>query len=307
MPRARKQRDSLYKKKKRFVHYTSAEAALGIINSKRIWMRNTNCMADYLEVQHGHEILVRFFSDAAKKKAFVDALDISVPGAANEAIKLFDQWWDDIRFSSYITSLSEHEDKEDQHGRLSMWRAFGGNAARVAIIFRIPGIARGAEALNLLFSPVTYLTEKEMQNQMTRVTKSIRDNKVFLQSVDRQFIVGSVFHMLVTGVACLKHEGFREEREWRAVYSPNRNPSNLMKSSIKVIGGVPQLVYELPLDETVSKSLADLDFARLFDRLIIGPTQYAQPIYSAFVEALTRAGVPDADKLVVASGIPIRT
>lgn len=264
-------------------------------------------MADYLEVQHGHEILVRFFSDAAKKKAFVDALDISVPGAANEAIKLFDQWWDDIRFSSYITSLSEHEDKEDQHGRLSMWRAFGGNAARVAIIFRIPGIARGAEALNLLFSPVTYLTEKEMQNQMTRVTKSIRDNKVFLQSVDRQFIVGSVFHMLVTGVACLKHEGFREEREWRAVYSPNRNPSNLMKSSIKVIGGVPQLVYELPLDETVSKSLADLDFARLFDRLIIGPTQYAQPIYSAFVEALTRAGVPDADKLVVASGIPIRT
>jgi hypothetical protein len=41
----------------RFVHYTSAESALKIIESKRVWMRNTTCMADYREVQHGFEIL----------------------------------------------------------------------------------------------------------------------------------------------------------------------------------------------------------------------------------------------------------
>jgi hypothetical protein len=51
MPHARKQRDEIYKKQTgfetgvsrepiRFVHYTSAEAALGIITSKRIWMRS---------------------------------------------------------------------------------------------------------------------------------------------------------------------------------------------------------------------------------------------------------------------------
>jgi hypothetical protein len=33
----------------RFVHYSSAEAALKIIQTKRFWMRNTNCMADYRE------------------------------------------------------------------------------------------------------------------------------------------------------------------------------------------------------------------------------------------------------------------
>ena len=49
MPEARRQRDQLYnngqKTSARFVHYTSAEAALNIIRSKRIWMRNTNCMS----------------------------------------------------------------------------------------------------------------------------------------------------------------------------------------------------------------------------------------------------------------------
>jgi hypothetical protein len=61
MPYARRQRDGLYdsgaKPAARFVHYTSAEAALKIIESKRVWMRNTTCMADYREVQHGFEML----------------------------------------------------------------------------------------------------------------------------------------------------------------------------------------------------------------------------------------------------------
>jgi hypothetical protein len=45
MPYARRQLDGLYdsgaKPTARFVHYTSAEASLKIIESKRVWMRNT--------------------------------------------------------------------------------------------------------------------------------------------------------------------------------------------------------------------------------------------------------------------------
>ena len=83
MPYARRQRDGLYdsgaKPAARFVHYTSAEAALKIIESKRVWMRNTTCMADYREVQHGFEILQRFFSDEKIKKEFYAALDAVSP------------------------------------------------------------------------------------------------------------------------------------------------------------------------------------------------------------------------------------
>lgn len=81
MPYARKQRQTFYtgkdgvKASARFVHYTTAEAALNIIRSKRVWMRNTTCMADYREVQHGYEMLQRFFADNTRGKEFHEALD----------------------------------------------------------------------------------------------------------------------------------------------------------------------------------------------------------------------------------------
>jgi hypothetical protein len=167
MPQARKQRDEHHAREghelgARFVHYTSAESALSIIKSKRLWMRNSTCMSDFREMQHGFDILARFFSDQQKKAAFKAALDMCAPGAADEAITLFDQWWETIRFHTYIASLSEHLNNEDLHGRLSMWRAFGNSAApRVATVIRIPQFSGGAIALNLIFSPVAYFTEAE--------------------------------------------------------------------------------------------------------------------------------------------------
>jgi hypothetical protein len=133
MPHSRKQRTDVYEKSKRFVHYTSAENALKIIKTKRLWMRSTTCMADYSEVEHGYQMLVSFFSDEKKRAPFADALDICAPGAATEALTLFNQWWAHIRTNSYVVSISEHEDSEDWHGRLSMWRAFGGSLAKVAL------------------------------------------------------------------------------------------------------------------------------------------------------------------------------
>ena len=101
MPKARQQRDALYRNTScsfaRFVHYTYAEAALKIIISKRLWMRNTICMADYREVSHGYDILFRFFSDKKNRGLFVQSLDECAPGSAQEAIRRFDQWLPDIR------------------------------------------------------------------------------------------------------------------------------------------------------------------------------------------------------------------
>src|SRR6266567_245121 len=134
----------------RFVHYTSAEAALRIIGSKRIWMRNVTCMSDYSEVQHGFRILNNIFSEPSKRKIFDEALDACAPGAAAEAIKLFNSWWADISLNTYITSISEHDEKEDRHGRLSMWRAFGGNVARVAIVFKVSSSLLNAGVFNLI-------------------------------------------------------------------------------------------------------------------------------------------------------------
>ena len=88
--------------KGRLVHYTTAEAALNIIRTKRFWMRNTNCMSDYSEMQHGLGILNSFFSDQSKKDAFTGALDDCMPGVASEAFTAFNNSWSDIRLNTYI-------------------------------------------------------------------------------------------------------------------------------------------------------------------------------------------------------------
>ena len=107
----------------------------------------------------------------------------------------------------------------------------------------------------------------------------------------------------------VKHEGFHEEREWRAIYGPARWQSEIMTRhmSIETPNGVPQRIYKIPLDVTVDGALADLDFPRIFHRLIIGPSPYGVAMEDAFIRELQKAGVKDAHQRVVRSDIPIRS
>jgi hypothetical protein len=309
MPHARRQRlDAGYGEDEtcspvRFVHYTSAEAALKIIRAKRLWMRNATCMVDFREVQHGLDILSGFFSNQKNRDALLNSLDRCHLGIGRSAIDLFDQKVNDIRLETYIASISEHDDSEDVSGRLSMWRAFG-SGSRVALVLRIPKFTGATLRLGLLFSPVAYLSEAEAARVFAEVTANIEKNTAFLASVPKPVILETVFLMLQAASVCLKHEGFREEREWRAIYSPTFRPSSLMETSIEVLGTVPQPVYHIPLESSVSPGF---DLADLFDRLIIGPTAFPWATYQAFVSALRDAGCHQPEERVFVSNIPIRS
>jgi hypothetical protein len=150
------------------------------------------------------------------------------------------------------------------------------------------------------------LSRRPTRNYET-VIEHVGANVDFLKSLERPVLVGYLFNTLVMRVLCLKHEGFHEEREWRAAYFPKRAPSPLMESATEVIGGVPQIVYKCPLDKRVSDVLAELDLFSILDRLIIGPSAYPRALYEAFVGALSAAGVADAAGRVFTSGIPIRS
>src|SRR5207248_2316854 len=128
--------------------------------------------------------------------------------------------------------------------------------------------------------------EEEAHGVLATVVDNIQTHREFLAGVDRSMLVGAVFNMLVAAVTCLKHEGFNEEREWRVIYVPQMFHSALMESAVEVIGGIPQVVHKLPLDEKKSDVLRDLDLTRMFDRLIVGPSQFAWVICGAFVEEL---------------------
>jgi hypothetical protein len=259
-------------------------------------------MSDYREVQQGFTIFQKYFSVPDQSIAFEGAINTFALGAAHEAIKNFNDVWSSgtIQTKTFIASVSEHDADEDLHGRLSMWRAFGGKTARVGIVLNVPFRSPGAEALKLIFSPVAYFKDAEADQLIPEVIKNINSNIPFLKSVGRQEIVNWIFSMLLLGVTCVKHEGFREEKEWRVVHCPHLYPSALIESANETVGGIPQIIYKLPL-------LDDLDFSKLFDRLIIGPSPYPIVMFDAFIDALSNAGVAEAGKKIFVSGIPIRS
>ena len=153
-------------------------------------------------------------------------------------MNLFNQWWAHIRFNTYISCQ-------------------GG--ARV----RVPYYADGTEQLNLMFSPVAYMNQDQVHAAINTVIENIKAAANFLRTLDREFVIAQVFNMLLAGVTCVKHEGFEEEREWRAIYTPKRAASPLITSSTEVIGGVPQIIFQIPLDKSVSPALAELDLVSM--------------------------------------------
>jgi hypothetical protein len=312
MPRMLAVADRLYPEGNgfaRFAHYTSADSALKIIRSKRLWMRDATAMADYREVQHGYDLLAKLFNEPGRRDALVAALDACAPGVAMEGLQAFDKNWQSLRRSAYIASLSEHHDIEDTYGRLSMWRAFGSAGVRVALVVKLPAFSGAAQAMLVIFSPVSYATEEEVADELTTVTEQIRANADFLRGLDPQLLRGMVFVKFLASVVTLKHEAFREEAEWRAFYTPflgARAPVKI-KHSIECFNGVPQQVYHLPMDGSEAPELAGLEFTQIFDRLIIGPTQYPVSVADACAEELDKAGVKDVASKIRISGIPLRT
>jgi hypothetical protein len=315
MPEVRRQRNAFYATddNPRFVHYTPAEAALQIINKKRLWLRNATAMVDFREVEHGFDLLSKWFNTGENRKRFVAAFDAVHPGAALEAMTKFDQMWQradfGVRGQTYIASVSVHHPSEDDHGRLSMWRAFGADAAaRVAIVFKVPPLSGAAEFLQCIFSPVAYPSKQRAHQIVEEVIANLGREQAFLRTVPYQTIVNNIYFMFALAAICVKHEGFKEEQEWRIIYLPGFYPPPnppLIEREIVTIGGVPQPINKFPLDASVAPEIASLDVATMFDRLIIGPARLPFVMDQAFREILQKAGI--ADPRVIASTIPIRS
>jgi hypothetical protein len=270
-------------------------------------MRNTTCMSDYREVHHGHDALVRYFSDKANRDGFLSAVNGCSAGIAEETTAQVDQSFGNTQLQTYIASISEHDNREDAHGRLSMWRGFGNSTARVAIVIKLSLTLGKNVALGAEMSPVGYFTDEEFARELNVVAANIDANRDFLRTLDRPMLQAHLHAMLTSVMVCLKHEGFHEEREWRVIHSPSRHSGDHIRSSIEVVGGVPQRVYKIPLQSNEDAGLTGLSPNELIDRVIIGPTQYPFAMFEAFVSALTDAGVVDAVKRVFNSQIPVRT
>lgn len=304
MPFAFEQADRVRENGTRFVHYTTAAAAVEILKSKELWMRKSSCMNDYMEIEHGLDCLTKTY-DGKVGDRFKSALDGVFEGLRVEVEQLFSGWAPAIRTDTYFTCVSEHRNDEDDIGRLSMWRAYG-EATGVALVVNNTAFLSESTALKIMSSPVAYLSDTMFEQKFSGIVDGIEEHSEFLRAQDRATIQGYVFHMFRFAALCTKHPGFKEELEWRVVYTPTLDRSDRLSKDIQVIGGTPQPIYKIPLRNVIEENFRGAEIPELLDRIIIGPTRYPLAAYEAFVQLLGEAGVEDPQNRVFMSHIPLR-
>jgi hypothetical protein len=104
----------------------------------------------------------------------------------------------------------------------------------------------------------------------------------------------------------LPESTIRHRQEWRVIYSPTVEQSPYLTKEIRVVKGVPQPIYKIPLKDIPEIGLTAAAIPTLLNRVIIGPTQYPLALHEAFVDLLTEAGVQDPAAKVCVSDIPLR-
>lgn len=292
--------------KRQFIHYTSAENALNIINSEELWLRSPSCMNDYMEISHGYQLLFNFFTNKNHRELFFSTMDACGEGLAQEILNGFDEWWEKIKFDTFIASISLHSEDEKQHGRLSMWRAYGSSGGKAALVLNNP--PKTNKNLRVMLSPAIYYTDTEFEEELLKIIANINENQDYLKGLERQTIFATVIAALIILAVSLKHPGFKEEQEWRLVYLPTMHPGhNWLRRSVETINGIPQVIYKLPLKNNTDLNIKGLTVSELIENVIIGPTPYSLAMFDAFNEALVAKGVEVAASRVIISGIPLRT
>jgi hypothetical protein len=211
-----------------------------------------------------------------------------------ELARFIDGWSPAFRADTFIACLSKHDSKEDDLGRLSMWRAYGGSAG-VAVILNAGVFLSVNDALTAFTSPVAYLSRETFVDEFERVTANVLANVDFLCELGRQDFFNSLFHAFRLATLCTKHPGFAEEREWRIVCAPSFGKSERIVPSVELIRGVPQIVHSIPFKDYPEEGLVGAELPALIHRVIIGPTEFPAQLRLAMVSLLNDAGVADPE------------
>jgi hypothetical protein len=299
------QRDRVRTSGGHFVHYTSGDGAEGILKSRTVWLRSTTCMNDYSEARHGYDCLHRAWHGDSGR-ALRDALDKCHPGIADDTAREFDKRTAAILNGSFVACFSEHDPKEDQHGRLSMWRAYCNPTGLALVLNSAPFFAK-SDALKAYSSPVAYLSDAQFNQMIHKIAANVDAERAYLNSMDRMVMLQGLLNMLKFAILCTKHPAFAEEREWRVVYTPALFSSVHVTRRVRTIRGVTQPIYDLPLKEIPQLGLVGLEIPQLLHKIIIGPTQYVMATFNALCFLLEEAGVKNPVERIVGSGVPLRT
>jgi hypothetical protein len=314
---------------RKFVHYTSADAAISIIKNKEVWLRNSSAMNDYSEIGYC-EALFRhvFYSDTEVSQLSRRVLNFIDDGLHDRLAKFFEERAAQRRYFTYLMSVSEHgpyelmpgmlaDQGEEKYGRLSMWRAYGRDSVGVALVFNSTALFSESSVIGAFTSPVFYGEQGDFNHRYSCIMLRAERHAAALRALPPAWFEENLKSFIDLSSLALKHPGFGEEREWRITYAANPdaehasddefNRASRVQRQFVSLNGLPQRIYKIPLQDYPDEGFVGAELGSLIDKIIIGPSQYPVMVADAIVMALKNAGVADAEQRIAISNIPLRT
>jgi hypothetical protein len=288
-----------------FFHYTSAASGHLILKNRQFWLRNARLMNDYSEIRHGMTLL-RFMMDDSSGRLLIDRLATIEPSLPARFFEAINNWDKVFHYGSYMGCLSEHQPADDQYGKLSMWRAYGGEAG-AALILNAEHLIGLPSDRGVVLYPVLYSQGKEIATELAEFADCLDARRSQMQACPLDDVLEfCVDWFRITGCTT-KHPAFAEEKEWRllALHRHTRvNP--LLPLEVEVIRGVPQNVIKLSLTHQTEPVDFDLSVPRLLKKILIGPCDDPDQIMQALAHDMRNAGVPNDMAHASTTGIPLR-
>lgn len=324
-PTATRRCEEIVKSPIKFAHYTSAENCVNLLRKQTLWLRSARVMNDTSEIDYGLYLLQRYMQ--GHQGLFDESLDSCHAGLARQLGAMFGGLRRLLREHTYFACLSEHASNEINSGRLSMWRAYGGDKS-VAIVMNSNAEPISTSMPGVYLLPVNYFGESEFFAELERVRQNIVDNRDQLRTMKSDDVLEMAFRMLRDAVLFTKHPDFIEEREWRVVATAVVPESLTLPFDVETIGGVPQVVVKLKLlgdkvrwrpqarteptklnlrSETTRKIACKGEkLGALVHSIIIGPCQFPEVIRDALRKELLALHVPNASSKIALSNTPLR-
>jgi hypothetical protein len=291
-------------------HYTSVQTLEQVLKNGEIWLSNPLFMNDTQELRFGiHEGVSRFRMSAPALRDACGGED-----RFRSIVEHFEgyagKFMNEDALDVYVFCLSELP-AANRDGKLSMWRGYGADGNGAAIVFdtaKVPAV----EGSPLRLARVQY----EDFDRQRQLLQGYIDQFIHIVGANEispaycYLAAWNLFRRIKYFSVLTKHEGFREESEWRLIYAPSLDDADsplthLIDYWIGPRGVEPKLKLKLePLPGVIS---ADMDFPSIVDKIILGPT-ISNPLSHASVTKMLRRLGRDAlvDRLYV-SNIPFRS
>jgi hypothetical protein len=269
--------DTFPETKPLLAHYTSISTLECIMKDDVMWMGNPLLMNDFQELRFGITEAARAFrlhegilnicggSDNQRYQALLKAFEYKLERVSN-----------DDSFDTYVLCFSEHlRTEENCDGLLSMWRGYGANGSGAAIIFDTEKVNELKKS-PLILSKVHYgSTQKRLQwidDKLVQFADILMKSEI---PTDKFYIpVHILLERFKLFALFTKHDGFKEEQEWRLVYLKDRDAdgklNDMLDYNIGKNGIEPKLKLKVgPINGVIGDPIS---LQKLVTQIILGPS-----------------------------------